>query len=143
MSFENVNHHGLSAVAAADLSAKQYYAVKIDSAGKAALAGAGEFAVGILQNKPAAGQAAAIASVSAISKAVAGGSISAGATVAVDSNGKLVDATEAKVNTSDTGSATDAVIASNVVGVALAAASAGDLFPVLITLSGATPATAA
>jgi hypothetical protein len=143
MSFENVVHHSFSRVAGADLSTKQYYAVKLNSSAAAVLAGAGEFAVGILQNNPGNGQAASIATVGAISKAIAGGSITAGATVAVDSSGKLVDATEAKVNTSDAGSSTDAVIASNVIGVALAAASSGDIFPVLLTMSGATPTTAA
>lgn len=142
MSFENVNHHTVSVPAAADLTAKQFYAVKVDSNGKAALAGAGEFAIGVLQNKPNSGQAATVAW-GGITKAVAGGSITAGATVAVDSNGKLVDATEAVVNTSDTGAAADAVIASNVIGVALAGASSGDVFPVLLSLAGATPKTAA
>lgn len=143
MSFENVSHHAISAVAGADLSGSQYCGVKLNSSGKAVVAGAGEFAVGILQNKPASGQTAQVATVGAISKALAGGSIAAGATVALNSSGKFVDAAEAKVNTSDAGSSTDAVIASNVIGVALAAASADDVFPVLITLSGATPTTAA
>lgn len=143
MSFENVVHHSFSRVAGADLSTKQFLAVKLNSSGKAVVASAGEFAVGVLQNKPASGQTASIATVGAITKAVAGGSITAGATVAVDAAGKFVDATEAKVNTSDAGSSTDAVIASNVIGVALEGASSGDVFPLLITLSGSTPTTAA
>lgn len=143
MSFENVVHHSLSRVAGADLSTKQYLAVKLNSSGKAVVAGAGEFAIGILQNKPLSGAVASIATVGAISKAIAGGSITAGATVAVDAAGKLVDATEAKVNTADAGAAADAVIGSNVIGVALEGASNGDVFPLLITLSGAAPTTAA
>lgn len=143
MSFDNVNHHSLSRVAGADLSAAQFKAVKLNSSGNAVLAGAGEFAVGILQNNPASGQAATIATVGAISKAKAGGNITAGATVAVNASGLLVDAAEATVNTSDAGASADAVVASNVIGVALASAASGDVFPVLVTLSGATPTTAA
>ena len=105
MSFDNVNHHALSRVAGADLSAAQYKAVKLNSSGAAVLAGAGEFAIGILQNNPASGVAAMIATVGAISKAKAGGSITAGATVAVNASGLLVDAAEATVNTSDAGAA--------------------------------------
>lgn len=142
MSFGNVSHHTISAPAAADLSAKQFYAVKIDSNGRAAVAAAGEFAVGILQNKPASGQAATVA-YGGTSKAVAGGNITAGMTVAANADGKLVNAAEAVVNTSDAGAASDAVIASNVIGVALTGASAGDVFPVLVLMAGATPTTAA
>lgn len=142
MSFENVNHHVVSLVAAADLSAKQYYAVKVDSNGKAALAGAGEFVAGILQNKPVAGQAANIAW-GGVTKAFAGGNITAGNKVAADANGKFVAASEAVVNTSDAGAAADPSIGSNVIGVALTSASTGDVFAVLLTNSGATPKTAA
>jgi hypothetical protein len=47
--------------AAADLSAKQYYFVKIDSNGKAAAVTAiTDVPIGVLQNKPTAGQAAEI-----------------------------------------------------------------------------------
>lgn len=143
MSFENVVHHSFSAVTGADLSANQYFGVKLNSSGKAVLAAAGQFAVGVLQNNPGNGQVASIATVGAITKAKAGGTIAAGATVAVNSAGKFVDATEAVVATNDAGSSTDAVIGSNVIGVALAAAVDGDIFPLLLTMSGATPTTAA
>ena len=46
--------------AAADLSAKQYYFVAVDSNGKAALTGDDGNPIGVLQNKPTAGQAATI-----------------------------------------------------------------------------------
>lgn len=47
--------------AAADLSAKQYYFVNIDATGKAALpTGATDKPIGVLQNKPTAGQTAEI-----------------------------------------------------------------------------------
>lgn len=143
MSFGNVNHHTVSVPAAADLTAKQFYAVKVDSTGKAALAGAGEFAIGLLQNKPGSGQAATVA-YGGISKALAGGTIAAGATVAVNSDGKLVDATEAKIASLDGNAASNVgITGSNVIGVAMAGASSGDIFPVLLLIAGATPTTAA
>jgi len=47
--------------AAADLSAKQYYFVKVDSNGKAAVcAAATDVPIGVLQNDPTAGQTAEI-----------------------------------------------------------------------------------
>ena len=46
--------------AAADLSAKQYYFVAVDTDGKAALTGDDGNPIGVLQNKPTAGQAATI-----------------------------------------------------------------------------------
>jgi len=50
----------ITLVAAADLSAKQYYFVAVDANGKAALTGDDGNPVGVLQNKPAAGEAATI-----------------------------------------------------------------------------------
>src|SRR5574343_819102 len=138
MSFEHPDFR-LSLVAAADLSAKQYYAVKIDSAGKVAVAGAGELAIGILQNKPAAGEAANVWTFGPVSKAFAGGTIAAGAAVAADSNGKLVTATAGKVNTSDAGASADPLIASNVIGVAVTSAVSGDIFAVALIGAGAVP----
>ena len=46
--------------AAADLSAKQYFFVAVDTNGKAALTGDDGNPIGVLQNKPAAGEAASI-----------------------------------------------------------------------------------
>ncbi|CAB4122562.1 hypothetical protein UFOVP36_63 [uncultured Caudovirales phage] len=142
MSYNYGTEESISLVAAADLSAKQYYAVKVDSAGKAAIAAAGEYTIGYLVNKPTAGQAATIV-YGGVSKALLGGTVAAGATVAADANGKTVDATEARTNTSDAGAATDPLIASNVIGVALVGGVAGDIVPVLVLASGATPTTAA
>lgn len=141
MSFQCVGTD-VSLLAAADLSAKQFYAVKVDSNGKAAVAGAGEHAVGVVQNDPTSGQAATVR-IGGVTKAKAGGSITAGDRVAADASGTFVAATLAKVNTSDGGAASDPVIASNVFGVALEGASSGEIFAVLITHSGAVPTTAA
>jgi hypothetical protein len=134
----------LTRVAAADLSTKQFYAVKIDAAGKAALAGLGEPAIGILQNKPATGQAAEIM-ITGVSKFIAAGVIAPGAYVAADANAKAVTATKASVNTSDGGVAADAVIGGHVLGIALniANSAANDLIEVLLTHSGAVATTAA
>jgi hypothetical protein len=131
----------ISLVAAAALTAKQFYAVKIDSNGKAALAGAGEAAIGIVQNNPGAGQPASVM-VSGSSKAVAGGSITAGDVVAANADGKLVAATKGRTNTADEGGATDALLGSNVIGIALTGASSNDIFTVAIMHMGAVPTTA-
>jgi hypothetical protein len=97
MSVENNIGYDISLNAAADLSAKQFQAVVVDSNGKAALAGAGAQAIGILQNKPTSGQAAAVR-VLGISKMLCGGSFNAGDLVSCDSNGKAVKYTAASVS---------------------------------------------
>jgi hypothetical protein len=133
-----------SAQAGADLSAKQFYGVKIHTDGTAILnAAAGEFCYGVLQNTPTSGQQASIA-IRGITRAKAGGVINAGATVAVTAAGKFVDAAEAVVDT-QAGSATDAVIGSFVVGIHRgdAATADGDLFPLELMPMGAIPTTAA
>lgn len=136
-----IKGQSISLAAAAALTAKQFYAVKIDSNGKAALAGAGEAAIGIVQNNPAAGQPASVM-ISGTSKAVAGGNITAGDPVAADADGKLVNATKGRTNTSDTGAAADALLGSNVIGMALTGAASGDIFTVAILHMGAVPTTA-
>lgn len=81
---------------ATTLAAKQYYAVKQHTDGTLILAAAGtDKIVGILQNKPAVG-AAAVVRFGGTSKAIAGGTISVGAWVTSDSNGKLVATTTDK-----------------------------------------------
>jgi hypothetical protein len=107
--------------AAADLSANQYFIVKVDSSGSAALAGDGEPAIGVLQNEPdAAGKAASIR-FAGISKVVAGAAVSAGAQVTPNASGKAITAATGK----------------NILGVALAAASGdGVIIPVALTYNG-------
>lgn len=87
MSYETALKTIDTQVAGADLSAKQYYIVKTDSAGAVVLAGDGEVASGVLQNKPTSGQAASYA-VDGVSKVVVSGAITAGGLVMSDSNGK-------------------------------------------------------
>jgi hypothetical protein len=75
--------------AAADLSAKQYFFVNIDSNGNVALAGAG-YADGVLQNKPAAAGRAATVTAEGRTKVVLGGTVNPGDEVTSDSAGKCV-----------------------------------------------------
>lgn len=78
------------------LATKQFYVVKQHTDGTAILsAAATDKHVGIVQNKPAVG-AAALVRFLGTSKAVAGGTISVGAWVTADSNGKVVATTTDK-----------------------------------------------
>lgn len=77
-------------VTAADLSAKQSYAVKLNSSGNVAIADtAGEKVLGILQNKPDSGRVADVA-IAGVVKAILGGTVDEGDSLTVDANGKLV-----------------------------------------------------
>ena len=74
--------------AAADLSAKQYMFVKLDSSGKAAAVTANtDRAIGVLQNAPTAGQEAEVLVVGG-TKLVAGEAIAEGAVLSTTSAGK-------------------------------------------------------
>ncbi|SCM71512.1 hypothetical protein KL86PLE_100245 [uncultured Pleomorphomonas sp.] len=133
----------ITRLAGADLSSSQYLFVKLDANAQVVVAGAGEDAIGVLQNKPAAGQAATVR-VGGLSKVVAGAAITAGARVASDASGKAKTAVAATVNTSDTGAAADAVVASFSMGHAFEAASGdGQVIEILLAHSGALPTTAA
>ena len=73
--------------AGADLSAKQYYFVAVDTSGKAVLTGDNGNPVGVLQNKPTAGQAASVC-VYGVTKLYIGteSGLGAGYNVGCDSN---------------------------------------------------------
>jgi hypothetical protein len=116
MSFQNPSHHTLSLVAAADLSAKQFCGVTVNSSGQAAVADTDDQIVGILQNKPGSGQAATVA-YGGVSKAICGGSITAGARVTTNASGQIVAASTA---------------GDSVVGIALQTGASGDVIAVLI-----------
>lgn len=77
-------------VAAADLSAKQFYLVAMSSTGWN-VAGAGTYVDGALQNKPASGAVCDVM-VDGISKVVAGAAIAKGARIASTAAGKAVTA---------------------------------------------------
>jgi len=82
----------ISLLASADLSSYQYRFMKVDSNGKAALCGDGQWGIGVLQNDPAAADRAASIAVAGASKVEAGGTVTAGGAVASDANGRAVDA---------------------------------------------------
>ena len=126
-------------LAGADLTAAQFHAVAVNAGGRVVLAGAGGPAVGILQNAPRGGEAARVC-VLGITKAVAGGAVSAGSRVAANANGQVVPATTAYTNTSDTGAAQDPLVGSNVIGIALTSATAaGQVISIVLTHMGAVP----
>jgi hypothetical protein len=78
----------ISLEAGADLSAKQYHFVKLNSSGQAVIVSAiTDVPVGILQNKPTSGQVAAIM-VDGISKVVADGTLDEGNVVGTSADGQ-------------------------------------------------------
>lgn len=78
------------------MATKQYYIVKQHTDGTAILAGVnGVGAVGVLQNKPAIG-AAALVRFGGTTKVIAGGTITVGAWVTSDTNGKAIATTTDK-----------------------------------------------
>lgn len=113
-------HDGSQTTAAADLSAKQFYAVKITAARAVNLASTGgEGIYGILQNKPPSGEAADVGLIG-VTKAIAGGTIAAGDLLMTDTAGKLITATSTN----------------HAVGQALEAAVANQIFTMAIGLGG-------
>lgn len=87
--------YDLSLQAAADFYtiSKQFYLMKLDTNGRAALAGAANAAmIGTLQNKPKQYEAAEIRQLG-ITKAICGGNVTCGAKVTGDSDSKAVAAT--------------------------------------------------
>ncbi len=90
----------VGAVAVADYSLKQFYAVKLTAGGDntrtvTLCSGAGDEAIGLLQDAPALGQACQVA-VGGEAKGIAGGVFAAGAKLGTDANGKLVAKTANK-----------------------------------------------
>lgn len=144
MSLREIPGVEVSYVAAADLSAKQFYGVDVDTNGKAALPAAdGARCIGVLQDKPGSGSAGRVM-VTGVSKAIAGEAISKGDLVKVKNGGKFGVAVKGKVDTSDAGAAADPVIGSYVVGIAESAAGADlELFSLLLLHLGVVPTTAA
>lgn len=89
---------GCQTTAAADLSAKQYYPVKLTAARSVNLATTGGEAIyGILQNKPKSGDAADIC-IFGVCKAIAGAAFSAGAALMTEAtNGRVITQTGTNV----------------------------------------------
>lgn len=109
--------------AGANLSENQYFAVTVDSESNAVLAGAGEVAIGILQNDPNEDEAATIMTYG-LTKAVFGDTVANGAIVTPDADGKLV--------TSTTGD--------REVGIAIEGGAADEIGTVLLKSFAVTPA---
>lgn len=87
-------HDGSQTTAAADLSAKQFYCVKLTTTGRAVnlASTGGEQVYGVLQNKPTSGQAADVG-ILGISKAIAGNTVTAADQLMTDTSGRLITAT--------------------------------------------------
>ena len=133
----------ISIPAGADLSANQFFAVKIDSSGNAVLAGAGEQAY-ILQNKPdsTGKEVTANLAIGGQSKALFGGTVAAGDFVASDAAGKVITAVAntGLGNVDTTGSdATEAVKGSHIIGQAVAGGAADEIGTILILNLGVIP----
>lgn len=93
--------HYFSFAATNDLSAKQFYLVDCDAANSTSNLSnvinptvAGQKVIGVLQNKPTAGQEAQVMLLG-ISKAVAGAAVAAGDLLMTDNTGRVVTATAA------------------------------------------------
>lgn len=120
MAFEGGLESLVGISASADLSAKQFCAVKFSGDKTVTFAGAGEKSCGILQDKPVSGEACNVAK-GGISKAKIGGNVAAGANLMSDAAGVLITATSGN----------------HVVAVALEAGVSGDIISVNVS-----PATA-
>jgi hypothetical protein len=108
----------LSFTTGSDLSAKQYFAVSVDSSGNAILATAAKACIGFLQNAPTSGQTASVA-VSGKTKAAITDTIAIGAQLEIASGGTLVNHASGVI-----------------VGVALEAGATGNVITVLMTPNG-------
>lgn len=103
-----------------DLSAVPFTVVGADTSNDSAVVAATSATaavVGVLRNKPKAGQAALVR-MSGTSKVTAGGTIAAGDRVTPTTGGKVITTTSA---------------GNTVVGIALAAAVTGDIFEIMLT----------
>lgn len=131
MAYEFSNYSvKVTLVAAADLSAKQYYFVTIDSNGKAAAVSADtDRPVGVLQNAPEAGEEAEVLIVGG-TKLVASAAIDEGAILGTASSGKAVtrvvstDATKYILGTAITAAGADGVFFTAAINCASAARAA-------------------
>ena len=122
--FTSANDIG-TLTAAADLSAKQYYFVKLASATTVTVCAAiTDKPIGVLQNNPTAGQQAIVRPFG-VSEMSADGTIAVGASLGTSSDGQadsIVAGTDTTVY---------------LVGTAIGAASAGETFTALINCAGA------
>jgi hypothetical protein len=87
----------ISVPASADLSAKQYTFVTVNTSGLLVNTGDGAYAIGVLQDKPAAAGEVGEVAISGVVKVKAGGAITAGNAVASDLNGEAIVAASADI----------------------------------------------
>jgi hypothetical protein len=108
-------------LAGADLSSSQYYVVKLAStAGEVVAASAvSDMQIGLLQNDPADGEVAEVA-IGGIARGKSGGTITVGQRVSCLSTGTLQ------------GTSGGTASSQRIVGIAMEAASSGDLFSVMV-----------
>lgn len=132
----------LRVLAGADLTAKQFFYVKLNSSGKVVVCGAGESAIGVLQNTPNSDEVAIVRTFGP-TRVIASGSITNGAQIASDGSGKAKAVVKASVNTSDAGASADAVVSSHCLGDALEAGTTDTAFATFFRPMGAVPTTAA
>lgn len=90
MAYEVIGFKTGNLVAGADLSALQYTFVKLDTAGKVVAASvAGEKVIGVLQNKPTAGQPCEIVHMG-LCAVLAGAAIASTGTIMTNASGKAI-----------------------------------------------------
>ena len=124
MAYETKDTRVGTVLAGANLTAKQFRFVNIDSAGEWDIASAGGPAPGVLQNNPADGQVAEVeCGPGRVVMTICDGNVTRGAYVAVGATGGAVDVTTTKYR----------------VGIALSAGVAGDIIPVLFGFQGIEP----
>lgn len=98
MAYKGSQPFKISLSAGADLSAKQFYFVKLDASGNAVVcSGATDVPVGVLQNNPKSGQAAEIV-VIGMTKVSSDAALSIGASIGTSADGQA----DAKVAGTDT-----------------------------------------
>lgn len=131
MAYEIANYAvKITLVAGADLSAKQYMLVKLNSSGNAVIcAAATDVPIGVLQNAPTSGQEAEVL-VAGGTKIKAGGAFAEGDLIGTDANGKA----DKKIAGTDT--------TEYVIGQAVTEASGADII-VTAVINCATPHRAA
>jgi hypothetical protein len=88
----DINLFSRSRIAAADLSASQFCAVKLDNTGKVALPSAAGRIYGVIQNKPVSGAVAEVRILGTTKMLCGTGGVTAGDPVTPDAAGKAVTA---------------------------------------------------
>mgnify|MGYP006421974603 CR=1 FL=1 len=115
------NQDSLSFEADSDLSDNQFHFMSSTTGDRVGLTGAGEYAIGVLQNDPAAAGRAAQVAIDGKLQVKCGGAVTAGSPMASDANGRAVNAT------------TGAII----LGEALEAGATGEVITILFHPRGA------